>query len=51
MQFAHAGLPTRQKSKWWQHDGLKWLTIGLFSLISCYLIVLMYAQGNIFSPL
>ncbi|AML56656.1 Maltose/maltodextrin ABC transporter, permease protein MalF [Serratia rubidaea] len=46
MQFAHAGLPTRQKSKWWQHDGLKWLTIGLFSLISCYLIVLMYAQGE-----
>lgn len=46
MQLAHAGSPARKKSKWWQSEGLKWLFIGLFSLITCYLIVLMYAQGE-----
>ncbi|MFC0228047.1 maltose ABC transporter permease MalF [Serratia aquatilis] len=46
MQLAHAGLPARRKSKWWQSDLLKWLFVGLFSLATCYLIVLMYAQGE-----
>ena len=46
MQFAHAGTPARKKSKWWQSDALKWLVVGLFSLVTCYLIVLMYAQGE-----
>ncbi|WP_265556936.1 maltose ABC transporter permease MalF [Serratia grimesii] len=46
MQLAHAGSPARKKSKWWQSDILKWLVIGLFSLVTCYLIVLMYAQGE-----
>jgi maltose/maltodextrin transport system permease protein len=46
MQLAHAGSPARKKSKWWQSDVLKWLVIGLFSLVTCYLIVLMYAQGE-----
>jgi maltose/maltodextrin transport system permease protein len=46
MQLAHAGLPARKKSKWWQSDILKWLFVGLFSLVTCYLIVLMYAQGE-----
>ncbi|WON76636.1 maltose ABC transporter permease MalF [Serratia sp. UGAL515B_01] len=46
MQLAHAGLPERKKSKWWQSDLLKWLFVGLFSLATCYLIVLMYAQGE-----
>ncbi|WP_368773434.1 hypothetical protein, partial [Escherichia coli] len=43
MQFAHAGTPARKKSKWWQSDALKWLVVSLFSLVTCYLIVLMYA--------
>lgn len=46
MQFAHAGTPARKKSKWWQSDALKWLVVGLFSTVTCYLIVLMYAQGE-----
>ncbi|KEY60036.1 maltose ABC transporter permease MalF [Serratia sp. DD3] len=46
MQFAHAGSPARKKSKWWQSESLKWLFVGLFSLLTCYLIVLMYAQGE-----
>ena len=46
MQFAHAGTPARKKSKWWQSDALKWLVVSLFSLVTCYLIVLMYAQGE-----
>ncbi|CAI1043508.1 maltose ABC transporter permease MalF [Serratia ficaria] len=46
MQLAHAGSAVRKKSKWWQSEGLKWLVIGLLSLITCYLIVLMYAQGE-----
>jgi len=46
MQLAHAGSPARKKSKWWQSDVLKWLAIGLLSLVTCYLIVLMYAQGE-----
>ena len=36
----------RVKSKWWQSDALKWLVVGLFSPVTCYLIVLMYAQGE-----
>lgn len=46
MQLAHAGTPARKKSKWWQSDILKWLIVGLFSLVTCYLIVVMYAQGE-----
>lgn len=46
MQLADAGSPVRKKSKWWQSDILKWLVIGLFSLLTGYLIVLMYAQGE-----
>lgn len=46
MQLAHAGSSGRKKSKWWQSDLLKWLVVGLFSLVTCYLIVLMYAQGE-----
>ncbi|AHG19858.1 maltose transporter membrane protein [Chania multitudinisentens RB-25] len=46
MQLAHAGSPARKKSKWWQSDILKWLLVGLCSLVTGYLIVLMYAQGE-----
>ncbi|EFE96647.1 ABC transporter, permease protein [Serratia odorifera DSM 4582] len=46
MQLAHAGSPARKKSKWWQSEVVKWLCIGLLSLMTCYLIVLMYAQGE-----
>ncbi|WP_416261140.1 maltose ABC transporter permease MalF [Gibbsiella quercinecans] len=46
MQLAHAGSSARKKSKWWQKESLKWLVVGLLSLFTCYLIVLMYAQGE-----
>lgn len=36
----------RNTTVWWQSDPLKWLVIGLFSLFTAYLVVLMYAQGE-----
>ncbi|WP_411705227.1 maltose ABC transporter permease MalF [Edaphovirga cremea] len=46
MQLALANNTGRKKPKWWQSDVLKWLVIGLFTLVTCYLVVLMYAQGE-----
>jgi len=31
---------------WWQHDALKWLVLALCTLLSGYLVVLMYVQGE-----
>ena len=31
---------------WWQRDALKWLVLALCVLITGYLVVLMYAQGE-----
>ncbi|TPG61537.1 maltose ABC transporter permease MalF [Ewingella americana] len=44
MQAAQTGLPLRKKRQ--ISDVLKWLIVGLFALITGYLIVLMYAQGE-----
>ncbi|AUH01968.1 maltose ABC transporter permease MalF [Prodigiosinella confusarubida] len=44
MQAAQTGLPIRKKRQ--ISDVLKGLIIGLFALITGYLIVLMYAQGE-----
>ncbi|OVY61473.1 maltose ABC transporter permease MalF [Yersinia pestis subsp. microtus bv. Altaica] len=47
MQLSHTELQSRKKKiAWWQSDALKWLVISLLSLFTCYLIVLMYAQGE-----
>ena len=36
----------KKRVAWWQSDALKWLIISTLSLLTCYLIVLMYAQGE-----
>ncbi|MCK8539558.1 maltose ABC transporter permease MalF [Yersinia ruckeri] len=36
----------KKKVAWWQSEALKWLAIGLLSLLTCYLIVLMYSRGE-----
>lgn len=36
----------KKKVAWWQSETLKWLAIGLLSLLTCYLIVLMYSRGE-----
>ncbi len=47
MQLSHTEFESRKKkTAWWQSDVLKWLIIGTLSLFTCYLIVLMYAQGE-----
>ncbi|MDN0115771.1 maltose ABC transporter permease MalF [Yersinia intermedia] len=47
MQLSHTEFESRKKkTAWWQSDALKWLIIGTLSLFTCYLIVLMYAQGE-----
>ena len=35
-----------QSALWWQHDALKWLVLALCVMITGYLVVLMYAQGE-----
>lgn len=37
---------SKKRMAWWQSDLLKWLVIGVLSLFTCYLIMLMYAQGE-----
>ncbi|MBP2169309.1 maltose/maltodextrin transport system permease protein [Erwinia toletana] len=34
------------KSAWWRHSALKWLVLALCTLLSGYLVVLMYVQGE-----
>ncbi|CNH92078.1 maltose transporter membrane protein [Yersinia kristensenii] len=47
MQLSRTEFESRKKkTAWWQSDVLKWLIIGTLSLFTCYLIVLMYAQGE-----
>lgn len=47
MQLSHTEYESRKKRvAWWQSDVLKWLVIGALSLFTCYLIVLMYSQGE-----
>jgi len=47
MQLSHSEFQSRKKKiTWWQSDALKWLAIGVLSLFTCYLIMLMYAQGE-----
>ncbi|CRY56250.1 maltose transporter membrane protein [Yersinia intermedia] len=47
MQLSHTEYESRKKRvAWWQSDALKWLVIGALSLFTCYLIVLMYSQGE-----
>ncbi|CNH88933.1 maltose transporter membrane protein [Yersinia aldovae] len=47
MQLSHTEFESRKKkTTWWQSDALKWLIIGVLSLFTCYLIILMYAQGE-----
>lgn len=47
MQLSHSEFQSRKKRiTWWQSDTLKWLVIGILSLFTCYLIMLMYAQGE-----
>lgn len=47
MQLSHSEFQSRKKKiAWWQGDTLKWLVIGALSLFTCYLIMLMYAQGE-----
>ncbi|CNK57008.1 maltose transporter membrane protein [Yersinia frederiksenii] len=47
MQLSHTEFQSRKKKiAWWQSDALKWLIIGTLSLFTCYLIMLMYAQGE-----
>lgn len=47
MQLSHTEYQSRKKKiAWWQSDVLKWLVISVLSLFTCYLILLMYAQGE-----
>lgn len=47
MPLSHSEFKSRKKSMaWWQSDALKWAVIGALSLFTCYLIILMYAQGE-----
>jgi len=47
MQLSHSEFQSRKKKiAWWQSDTLKWSVIGALSLFTCYLIMLMYAQGE-----
>ncbi|WP_145561846.1 maltose ABC transporter permease MalF [Yersinia aldovae] len=47
MPLSHTEFESRKKkTTWWQSDALKWLIIGVLSLFTCYLIILMYAQGE-----
>jgi maltose/maltodextrin transport system permease protein len=46
MQLTRTDRADRRPTAWWQSDPLKWLVIGLFSLFTAYLVVLMYAQGE-----
>ncbi|CFQ16756.1 maltose transporter membrane protein [Yersinia enterocolitica] len=47
MQLSHTEYQSRKKkTAWWQSDALKWLIISILILFTCYLIVLMYSQGE-----
>lgn len=40
-----------KKKHWWQSDALKWSVLGLLGLLVGYLVVLMYAQGDVAKPI
>lgn len=46
MSLSHTADLTHHSQKWWQSDWLKWLTVTVFALITGYLVVLMYVQGE-----
>ncbi|ADO50367.1 maltose ABC transporter permease MalF [[Enterobacter] lignolyticus] len=35
-----------KKKHWWQSDAMKWSVMALLGLLVCYLVALMYAQGE-----